>query len=166
MPRQAHTRGLTLPELALIMLVIVASAVALAPLLAKAREHQRRGNCAGNLQQIGLAELMYDNNSGPCYFPLTPSGVNHEPLNTAALLADGQVYACPSASVARTLCHSSNYRYRGSGLNRDNAHPALVSVAYDQSGNHPDNRWMNALFIDGHVDGAPPDGSKGWNRND
>lgn len=50
----------------------------------------------------------------------------------------------------------SAYRYIGSGLKDDNAQATVTSLGYDRSGNHPNNEWLNALFIDGHVAGAPP----------
>lgn len=161
-PARRLRRGLTLPEVLLILLVLALFAGLLVPLWNKKRERSRRVNCAGNLKQIGLAEMMY---SGDCggYYQITGNGLNLEPLNTGQLLANGKVYACPSASVARTICCYTNYHYRGSGLKDDNDSATIVSSYYDQSGNHPANQWMNACFIDGHVEGTRPDGSKGWN---
>jgi prepilin-type processing-associated H-X9-DG protein len=55
-----------------------------------------------------------------------------------------------------TLGRDAAYRYIGSGLKDDNKTATAVSLAYDQSGNHPNNEWCNALFVDGHVEGAKP----------
>ena len=153
----------TLLELLTIVATIALLAGALLLVLRKSREKERYVNCSGNLTQIGLALLVYsDENSG--YFPLTPPGSNFEPLNVAQILNDGRVYGCPAAVNLMTTAHCSNYWYVGSGLTDSMVAAPYVRLAYDQSGNHPENQWMNCLFVDGHVNGAKPDGAKTWNR--
>ena len=152
----------TLTELLVVIGIVTVLAAMLVPVLAKAREKARRVNCAGNLKCMGLAMLMYSGeNSG--YFMITPPGNNFEPLNTGSILNDGKIYGCPSATVLATVASRSNYRYVGSGLSDSEPLAPIARVAYDTSGNHPDNRWMNCLFVDGHVEGAKPDDSKDWN---
>ena len=152
----------TMLELIIVIAVIVIIVGILMPTSHRPREKSRRVNCAGNLKQIGLALLMYSGeNSG--YFVLPANGSNFEPLNTETILNDGKVYGCPSADNLMTTARRSNYDYGGSGIKDDNALPTSTTIARDQSGNHPDNQWMNALFVDGHVEGSKPDGSKVWN---
>jgi prepilin-type processing-associated H-X9-DG protein len=167
----------------LVMVVIIAIA-----LLPNLREKARELQCAQNLKNIGFASLMYTGEFGG-YFPNVNrhdlgSAPDHfgnwQPIDTAKImLSPNMVWACPSAMFPSPAIELSNYRYIGSGLKDDNHHPQVVSLGYDASGNHPQNAWMNALFIDGHVDGARPDGSlpityvipdgprtNAWNRND
>ncbi len=152
-------------ELLVVITVIVVLAGMLLPMLSKSREKARRVNCAGNLKCTGLALLMYSGeNSG--FFP-NPNGPgnNLEPLNTDGILTDGKIYGCPSATIGKTMCRDSSYRYVGSGLKDDNKKAQATWLLYDSSGNHPANQWMNCLFIDGHVEGTRPDGSKTWNKH-
>ncbi len=156
-------RGFTLIEILVVITIITILAGMLVPVLSKAREKARRVNCAGNLKCSGLALLMYSGeNSG--FFPLTPPGNNWEPLNTEGVLNDGKIYGCPSASNMKSTAADTNYAFMCSGIKDDNANPTATSICYDLSGNHPGNQWMNCLFVDGHVEGAKPDGSKTWNQ--
>jgi len=124
-----------------------------------------RIKCSANLKQIGLAQLMYSGDYDG-YFTVdtgNPSS-NFASLNKLSLLVNGKVYACPLSSAPSTFASASNYAYIGSGLRDDDSNPTENSLAYDKSGNHPGNEWVNTLFIDGHVQGAKAD-SKDWARN-
>jgi prepilin-type processing-associated H-X9-DG protein len=81
---------------------------------------------------------------------------NFEPLVSKNYAQDGKLWACPSRVTVMTLGRDSAYRYVGSGLKDDNISASAVSLAYDQSSNHPNNDWCNVLFIDGHVEGSRP----------
>ena len=157
----------TLGELIIVIAILVLIAMMLLPGLCRPREKARRVNCNANLKQIGLALLMYsgDNYSGDSggYFILTPSGNNFEPLNTLEIINDSKVFGCPSAGLLKTTARNSNYLYGGSGIMDDNTNATTTTLAIDQSGNHPNNLWINALFGDGHVEGSKPDGTKTWN---
>jgi prepilin-type processing-associated H-X9-DG protein len=152
-----------------IELLFVVAALALVlgmllPSLSHNKGNGRRINCAGNLKQIGLALLMYSGEHDG-YFPNNAAnGSNFQVLNANGYLANGKVYGCPQATNLRTTADASNYRYIGSGLKDDNDDPSVNSLAYDQSGNHPGNSWMNVLFIDGHAAGFKP-GTGGFDND-
>ena len=175
-PRPPLNR-LTFVEAVLLVAVLVILGGLLMPMnCGHGREKPRRVNCAGNLKQIGLATLMYSGDYAGYYMNVNPRGLGHsqnprtgnwQPLGVIQYVADtdSKVWACPSVTVDRSDCSSSNYQYIGSGLKDDNDAATAVAMGFDASGNHPDNQWANALFLDGHVEGAKPDGTKGWNNN-
>lgn len=152
----------TLVELVAILIVIVAVVLIVVEILqlfapGGHREKARRINCAGNLKQIGLASLMYAGDHDG-YFPNVRRNptTNLAILNDLGLLNDGKVYGCPEFVETATRASAMDFVYIGSGLKDDNNNPTENSLAYDLSGNHPNNTWMNVLFIDGHVQGAHP----------
>ncbi len=154
----------TLSELLVTTVIIIILAAIFLGVLARVREKGRRSNCAGNLKSVGCAMLMYSGENDGSFPAANGPGNDLEPLNTVKILRDGTVYACPSATVALTYAGNSNYWYVGSGLKDDAKNGRTARLAYDSSGNHPGNQWMNCLFIDGHVEGARPDGGKTWNK--
>ena len=164
-PRFTQTEALVI---GLVMLVLFAILIGMCPCsCSKSSERGRRVTCAGNLKVIGLATLMYSGDYAG-YFMLTPlGGRDWRPADDPRYLqfATRIEWACPSAPVKLTSAAASNYLYYGSGLKDGNGCATSTVIGFDASGNHPDDQWMNALFIDGHAEGAKPDGTKLWNRN-
>lgn len=167
--RGVRCRRLTLVEVLLVVAVVLLVLGALIMwFVTRQRESWHRTLCRGNFYCFGVAALMYSGDFNR-YFMLSPFGGNSwQPLGTIQYMPgdDSPVWACPSARVPLSDCSASNYLYFGSGLTDDVANAPGVVLGYDASGNHRGNAWMNALFADGHAEGAVPDGSKGWNRND
>ncbi|MCJ8330799.1 MAG: DUF1559 domain-containing protein [Lentisphaeria bacterium] len=155
----------TLGEVVVIVLVVSVLIALIIPLglqISKSREHARRINCNSNLKSIALALLMYSGDANG-YFPITPNGNNFEPLNTLEIINDSKVFGCPSVARSSSISRNADYRYGASGLLDDNEFAKMTTLGSDRSGNHPRNSWINAMFIDGHVEGSKPDGKRSWN---
>ncbi len=152
--------------IAVVVLLLVGGAVMIPMYIRfRTRETRRRVNCADNLRQIGRALTTYSDQYDSWFPAVQPPGRNFEPLNELGFLSNGQVYGCPSLWRTRRgrarAANPSDYWYAGSGLRSDT--DKTRRLAFDASGNHPDNAWMNCLFVDGRVEGARPDGSRTWN---
>jgi prepilin-type N-terminal cleavage/methylation domain-containing protein/prepilin-type processing-associated H-X9-DG protein len=89
--------GFTLVELLVVIALVALVAALLFPVFARSREAARRGACASNLRQIGLAVAQYVQDYGETHPPDKPAP---EAAGWAALiqpyLKDVRVLQCPS----------------------------------------------------------------------
>ena len=121
---------------------------------AQARRQAQTVGCASNLRQLGMAAMMYSaGNRG-----FLPPTIDH--LVTMIPGPGGaQVLTCPACGtnpakppVTTTATNRSHYHYvpPAGSLARVKT-PARVVLAYEPPAHH-DNRGMNILFCDGHVE--------------
>lgn len=152
----------TLIELLMVIVVMVILAALLLPALMMARERGRRADCISHLKQIGQSLSQYATENVDHFPPY--SGDNLEPLNEQGYLYNGDVYGCPSAASGTTLCEASDYVYLLGGMTDRLESSQRLSGAYDKPFNHPQNQWMNVLYMDGHVEGGEPGGRPDFNN--
>ncbi|MHC4249516.1 MAG: DUF1559 family PulG-like putative transporter [Planctomycetota bacterium] len=86
-------RGFTLIEILVVIIIVLALAAILLPVLAMVREHARAAECKSNMKQIGTALLMYRDD-----YLATNKEWNPPWLNTllADQLKDKECLLCPS----------------------------------------------------------------------
>ena len=121
----------------------------LLPALNQAREKARRINDAGNLKQIGLACIIYAGDDvANGYFP-----ENFMVLQQKEYLGAGKVWDCPGSDVQSLSPAETDYVYLGKGLKDTDRNAARTIVAHSPP--NAFNNWINYLFVDGHVKGAP-----------
>ena len=91
--------GFTLIELLVVIAIIAILAAILFPVFARARESARKTSCLSNLKQIGLASMMYAQDSDG-FFPCDDHiGNPHLRLVTQLMpyMQNRQILYCPSA---------------------------------------------------------------------
>ncbi|MFA9479504.1 type II secretion system protein [Phycisphaerales bacterium AB-hyl4] len=136
-----RTSGFTLIELLVVISIIALLIAILLPALAAARESARQIQCVSGMRQIGLANVMYQNDFDDRFVPYQGE---HGPIGTNApgpdhwtwpgmltlrleLISDREVMACPSSERTRPwantrLWRSGFWRYVHYGVNNRYLH--------------------------------------------
>ncbi len=146
------SRGLTLIEVALIVVVLAILAALAAPLLLRRTSHvSTEMQCAGNLRQIYTLATIYSSTHGGKWPEATGSDLWFMVTQGRPPLLDDterdSLFSCPCVGEIRPV-GESHYR----GPSRPYSQLALKDVlAADLPGNHGDSSGGNVLLKDGSV---------------
>jgi hypothetical protein len=109
-----RTRGLTLLEVVVIILILVILAGLILPCLSRPCESPRRVSCAANLRQIAMACYLYADEPANGRFPTLSTTADRfadpNPMGALSLLyrdyvQDPKVFSCPDRRTAQQLLH-------------------------------------------------------------
>jgi prepilin-type processing-associated H-X9-DG protein len=146
----AYFFALLTPGLLVTIAIISILAGMLLPALNQTREKARRMNCAGNLEQIGLACILHADERADGRMPKSLQAL----MDSDEFLEE-TIFACPSAIHPATNAEESDYVYIGANYTDTHPEPEKVPIAYDWEDNHIG--WITVLFLDGHVEGQRAD---------
>lgn len=171
--------GFTLIELLVVIAIIALLAALLLPVLAKIQEKALQTKCKANIDQIGKALKIYQDDLGRRkLYPELNGGMFVARVYQVKMLSEWQVFLCPSTSDANeqgTLLDENRMSdgdpnnavsyagrmnrqqsvYPGLFSDRDNTVTPLVSDDRNQpdsTGNHNTGDLVNVLYADGHTD--------------
>ena len=165
----------TLIELLVVIAIIAILAALLLPVLGRSKEKAKNLTCINNLKQLGVAVRLYsDANDGklPKAESLPSAPANDPPLpricdllapelgyNTNSLPQNATVLRCPMDNAGRFASNGSSYEWNAHYNDRPVDSPRFSQnpineafLMYDYEKFHDQNRSLNALFADYHIE--------------
>lgn len=135
-----NSKGVTLSELLIVIIIFIATFILLTPLVNKIRDRANDIKCSNNLRLISLALHLYaaDNNED---FPPSLSALYPK------YIKDEKIFDCPATSAIGTAEKSDYYYVQGL---TESSSPTDV-IIYDRDGNHK-KRGRNLVRINGSVE--------------